>query len=65
MFGDLIEVASGPDFLKAVDDEHKDVTVFIHLYEPDNRACATLNNCLRSLASDYARGFKFCKYVKL
>ncbi|CAG0914127.1 unnamed protein product [Notodromas monacha] len=60
VFGEVLELKSGPEFLRAVDDEHKDVTVFVHLYDPGKRACAVLNNCLKGLTSNYSRGFKFC-----
>lgn len=59
-FGSLIHLSSGEEFLKAVDNENKSVSVIIHIYEDKYRACRTMNSCLEKLAPEYPL-IKFCK----
>lgn len=61
-FGTLIHLSSGDEFLKAVDDENKNVSVIIHIYEEKFRACRTMNSCLEKLAPEYPL-IKFCKIL--
>lgn len=59
-FGQLISLTNKEEFLQAVDSEHKNVTVIVHIYEEKNRACKALNTCLIQLAEEYTC-VKFCK----
>ncbi|XP_053695279.1 phosducin-like protein [Sabethes cyaneus] len=61
-FGVLIDIQSGEDFLKAVDDEQKSVTVVIHIYDSNNNACKNMNDALVDLATEYTN-VKFCKFM--
>lgn len=61
-FGELISLSDKDEFLKAVDSEHKNVTVVIHVYEDKFRACKTMNTCLNELAQEYPC-VKFCKIL--
>lgn len=60
VFGKVINLANGDEFLNAVDKESEHVTVIIHIYENHLAACKTLNKCLSNLADEY-RQVKFCK----
>ncbi|KAI1303185.1 Phosducin-like protein [Halotydeus destructor] len=59
VFGHLIELPSGPDFLEAIDKEKAHVTIICHIYRKDIPACSKMNGCLRSLAADF-NFVKFC-----
>jgi predicted RecB family endonuclease len=59
-FGNVVALSSGDDFLNAVDKEHKGITVIIHIYEDRNSNCAMMNECLKTLATEYVM-VKFCK----
>lgn len=61
-FGELISLNNKDEFLQAVDAEHKNVTVVIHVYEEKFRACKTMNSCLNELAQEYPC-VKFCKIL--
>lgn len=61
-FGELISLDTKDEFLHAVDSEHKNVTVVIHVYEEKFRACKTMNSCLNELAQEYPC-VKFCKIL--
>jgi Phosducin len=61
-FGEIHNLMSGDDFLKAIDGELKNVTIIIHIYEEKYRACKTMNNCLKALAQEYP-SVKFCKIL--
>jgi len=60
MFGDVLHLESGDHFLHAVDKEHKDVTVIIHLYDERAAACDAMDGCMRCLAQEYPH-VKFCR----
>lgn len=62
VFGQVIQLDSGDDFLNAVDQESKQTTVLVHIYENHLAACRTLNKCLSTLADEYRR-VKFCKIL--
>jgi len=61
-FGQVNALKNGDEFLKAVDSEHKSVTVIIHIYEDKFRACKTMNQCMVTLAQEYP-AVKFCKIL--
>ncbi|XP_063976358.1 phosducin-like protein [Diachasmimorpha longicaudata] len=61
-FGELINLANGDDFLKAIDDEDKAVTVVVHIYEKKVPGCEAMNGCLITLAEEYSY-VKFCKIL--
>lgn len=62
VFGKVINLANGEEFLNAVDQESKLTTVVIHIYENHLAACKTLAKCLNTLADEY-RQVKFCKIL--
>lgn len=59
-FGTVYSLTNGDEFLNAVDQEDKLVTVIVHIYEPKLLACKTMNKCLDELAQNYPN-VKFCK----
>lgn len=61
-FGKVIELATADQFLEAIDNEDKSVTVIIHIYENDVPGCEAMNGCFISLAEDYPF-VKFCKIL--
>lgn len=58
-FGDVIELDQS-NFIEAVENVEEFVTVIIHVYDDDTPACATVNGCMKILASKY-KTVKFCK----
>lgn len=60
-FGVPLEIQDGEQFLKAVDEEHKTVTVIIHIYDSNNIACKHMNGALVELATEYTN-VKFCTF---
>lgn len=61
-FGKVISLTNGDDFLNAIDNEDKSVTIVVHIYENKLMACKTMNNCLDELAQTYGN-VKFCKII--
>lgn len=59
-FGKVLVLSTHQEFLDAVEKENKHTTVIIHIYDKTVRACATLNNCMDTLASEYQH-VKFAK----
>lgn len=59
-FGKLHSLTNGDDFLHAIDNENKLVTVIIHIYENRLTSCKTMDKCLEELAQSY-ENVKFCK----
>mmetsp|Transcript_3033 Transcript_3033/g.4633 ORF Transcript_3033/g.4633 Transcript_3033/m.4633 type:complete len:355 (+) Transcript_3033:61-1125(+) len=57
-FGECIDVSSGEEFLRQIDQEDKRVTVVVHLYESNIQACETLSDHLHSIAHSW-RDVKF------
>ncbi|KAF9973621.1 hypothetical protein BGZ73_003145 [Actinomortierella ambigua] len=53
IFGTLMEM-NGAQYVTAIDDEHKDTTVIIHIYAEANPECRRLDDCLILLAARYA-----------
>ncbi|XP_058820684.1 phosducin-like protein [Topomyia yanbarensis] len=63
-FGTLVELHSGDDFLRAIDDEQSAVTIIIHIYDRNDKACKNMNEALIDLAAEY-KNVKFCKFSSL
>ncbi|XP_046659638.1 phosducin-like protein [Homalodisca vitripennis] len=61
-FGLLHDLKSGDQFLEAVDNENKAVTVIVHIYEDKVPGCKTMNSCLAELSQEYVQ-VKFCKLL--
>ncbi|KRT86491.1 Thioredoxin [Oryctes borbonicus] len=61
-FGNLIFLSNGQEYLDAIDKEHKNVTIVIHLYEENVTACRVMNTCLGKLSKIY-ENVKFCAIV--
>lgn len=60
VFGELISLMTGEDFLAAIDQEDKAVTVIILLQEPGVEGCEAMKGCLACIARDY-KNVKFCE----
>lgn len=60
LFGCLINLSNGDDFLEAIDDEDKSLTIVVHIYEENVAGCEAMNGSLITLALDYP-SVKFCK----
>ncbi|KAM8827960.1 phosducin-like protein isoform 1-T2 [Spinachia spinachia] len=58
-FARVYELASGEDFLEALDKEDKSTLVMIHIYEPDIPGCESMSGSLMCLAQEYPL-VKFC-----
>lgn len=61
-FGKLYHLKNGEEFLEAVDNEKKNVTVIVHVYENTVAGCKMMNVCLSQLSEEYVQ-VKFCKLV--
>ncbi|XP_014291438.1 phosducin-like protein [Halyomorpha halys] len=59
-FGSVISLQNGNEFLDAIDNENKSVTIIIHIYEERNSGCKAMNKCIVSLSKQYP-SVKFCK----
>lgn len=64
LFGAVIPLTNGDEFLNAIDNEDKSVQIIIHIYENKMLACKTMNRCLDELAQTY-KNVKFCKIAGL
>lgn len=62
VFGSVVCIKSPSDFLKMIDEEEKNTTVIVHVYDNNNSACKRMNDILDTLASHY-KGVKFCKVL--
>lgn len=60
IFGTVISLANGDEFLNAIDNEDKSIVIIVHIYENKLLACKTMNRCLDELAHTY-KSVKFCK----
>ncbi len=58
-FGKVLELTNDM-FLSEIDKENKDVTIIIHIYDQKMPECKLMNDCLETIAKDYAV-VKFCK----
>lgn len=61
-FGTVISLSTGDEFLNAIDNEDKTITIIVHIYENKLLACKTMNRCLDQLAQTYLN-VKFCKII--
>lgn len=61
-FGRLIHLKTADQFVEAIDNEDKSVTIVIHIYEDEIPGCEAMNGCLMTLAEDYPY-VKFCKIL--
>ena len=60
-FGHVLELQTGEDFLRAIDnDDHKNVTVVVHIWEDGISGCGAVNGCLANISKDYPYT-KFCR----
>lgn len=57
-FGNLFFLQTGQDFLDAIDKEHKEATIIVHIYE-ETQICRTMNVALKFLCKVYDN-VKFC-----
>lgn len=61
-FGRVLNLETTDQFLEAIDNEDKSVTVVVHIYEKNVPGCEAMNGCLISVAEDYPF-VKFCKIL--
>lgn len=61
-FGTVINLESTDQFLQAIDEEDKSVTVVVHIYEHNIPGCEAMDGCLTSLATEYSH-VKFCRIL--
>ncbi|XKL69493.1 hypothetical protein PGB90_007262 [Kerria lacca] len=61
-FGIVINIKSPSDFLKMIDEEDKNTTVIVHVYDNTVTACKNINQFLNILAEQY-KDVKFCKIL--
>ncbi|CAD1469036.1 unnamed protein product [Heterotrigona itama] len=61
-FGRVINLETADQFLEAIDNEDKSVTIVVHIYEPNIPGCEAMNGSLISVAEDYPL-VKFCKIL--
>ncbi|XP_029174666.1 phosducin-like protein [Nylanderia fulva] len=61
-FGKVFDLESADQFLQAIDEEDKSVTIIVHIYEDNVPGCEAMNGCLISLAKEYPH-VKFCKIL--
>ena len=61
-FGNLIELKNGDQFLEAIDNENKNITVVVHIYDKNESSCKMMNKALAELAKEY-RQVKFCQIM--
>ncbi|KAE8739690.1 hypothetical protein FOCC_FOCC014784 [Frankliniella occidentalis] len=59
-FGKLITLKDSGEFLDAIDNENKAVSVIIHIYENNIAGCEAMNGCLTCLSEEFPK-VKFCK----
>ncbi|XP_068967609.1 phosducin-like protein [Bombus flavifrons] len=61
-FRRVINLETADQFLEAIDNEDKSVTIVVHIYEPNVPGCEAMNGCLISVAENYPF-VKFCKIL--
>lgn len=62
VFGKLLYLKNGEEYLDAIDKENKQVKIIIHLYEDHVESCRAMNACLTNLAKIY-KNVKFCSII--
>lgn len=63
-FRRVINLETADQFLEAIDNEDKSVTIVVHIYEPNVPGCEAMNGSLISVAENYPF-VKFCKILGL
>lgn len=63
-FGKVIDLETTDQFLHAIDEEDKSVTVIVHIYQDNIPGCEAMDGCLVSLAKEYPH-VKFCRILGL
>lgn len=61
-FGKVIDLETTDQFLHAIDEEDKSVTVIVHIYQDNIPGCEAMDGCLVSLAKEYPH-VKFCRIL--
>lgn len=61
-FGRLINLETADQFLEAIDDEDKSVTIVVHIHEKNAPGCEAMNGSLITVAENYPF-VKFCKIL--
>ncbi|XP_043258785.1 phosducin-like protein [Colletes gigas] len=61
-FGRVFNLETADNFLEAIDNEDKSVTIVVHIYENNVPGCEAMNGCLISIAEDYPF-VKFCNIL--
>ena len=61
-FGSVFDIQSPKDFLNAIDEEDKNTTIIVHVYDNNHSACKKINDFLIILADQY-KEVKFCKVL--
>lgn len=59
-FGKVYDLNSGEEFLDAIDNEEKNVTIVVHIYEKSAEGCKAMSGCMVCLAEEYLN-VKFCR----
>lgn len=63
-FGRIINLETADQFLEAIDNEEKSITIIVHIYENNIPGCEAMNGSLISVADNYPY-VKFCKILGL
>ena len=58
-YGTLIEIKTGQEYLDAVDQTEKTTTVFMYIYNQNDKCCKLMYDCFGGLAAEYPE-VKFC-----
>ncbi|PBC29590.1 Phosducin protein [Apis cerana cerana] len=61
-FGRIINLETADQFLEAIDNEEKSITIIVHIYENNIPGCEAMNGSLISVADNYPY-VKFCKIL--
>lgn len=61
-FATVVDIESGEEFLRAVDEEGRSTLVIIHIHEPEVMACQAMDGSLLCLAQQYPL-VKFCRVL--
>lgn len=59
IFGKLLKLQSGQEFLEVLDKAHPSISVIIHIYKEEKSGCEAMNGCLQCLSAEYPY-VKFC-----
>jgi len=59
-FGKVYNLDTGDEFLDAIDNEEKNITIVVHLYEKGVQGCEAMSGCMMCLAEEYPN-VKFCR----